>query len=261
MSFIFNMLSADKNNKRADEINVKAFNRISKAEQEEKRQETKMNNSLTKLAKRKKAILTTSMNDFINLYERIIKINFIESDGIKEALNHSFTIDNVKEIKEFVNVAGMNLTNGQTIVAMLMPISGGISNVIKKEAELNVGVAQMRSKQARVIESQCETKCVALDAIIQRAERLSQLLTKLNILFIKSIENSNLIINEKGTDRKNYNSSDRDALMSCMNLAGTIKVILDTPLIDKDSKLTQESLKAIEMGNEYINKINLCINS
>lgn len=252
-SFVENMITYDKNNAKAEEINVKALNRMGNAQREQLKQEEKTKTSLSKLANRKKGILMTSMKQFLELYEKIMIINFVEGDGIKELCFSNFTPAIIEEIKTMTSVAGNTLNTGQTIATML--VRGGISGVIAKESEMNVNTAQMRNKQARVIESQAETMCVSLDAIYQRSERFTEILTKLNMLLLKSISNTSIIIEKNDRDRKKYSQYERDCLQACINVASAVKKILDTPLLDTDGEVTVQSLEAIQIGEEYLNRI------
>jgi len=62
-------------------------------------------------------------------------------------------------------------------------------------------------------------------------------------------------------DRRNYSEHERESIQLCMNFASTIKIILDTPLLDEDGKIMEQTLSAIEIGESYLEKINSEINS
>lgn len=260
MSFIWNMIQADKNNERANKINIKAFEKIQNAREKQEEQENKVRMALEKLANRKKGILCTTMANFIEVYEKIMKIDFTEGDGIKELSLNTLSPTSFNDVKNMSATAiGVQMTTGETIAAYL--IKGGISGIISKEAEMNVSVASMRRKQSNVIEAQVETTCIALEAIIERADRISDILARLNLLFRKSIKTTEEIIEVKGKNRLNYTKSDKECLMTCINIAGTIKKILDTKLLDESGEITKKSIEAIEIGDNYLREINDLINS
>ena len=175
--FINNMIQADKNNARADELNVKAFNKIASAEKELEEQKRKTRISIEKLANRKRGILSTSFVQFLDVYEKMMKINFIEGDGIKELSSLSLSKVTIGQVKEMVSVASKEPSTGQLVTAMI--VKGGVSGVIRQESEMNVSEARIRNSQARVIESQAQTNCIILDGIYERAERISSLLSML----------------------------------------------------------------------------------
>lgn len=252
-SFIENMIVADKNDAKAEEINIKSLNRMGDAQREQMKQEEKTQASLIKLATRKKAILISSIDQFLSLYEKIIKIDFQTSEGIKELFDSKFTPTIIQDMKTVTSVAATDLNTNQIVATML--IKGGLSGVIAKESELNLNVAYMRNKQARVIEAQIETICVVLDAMYQRAEKLCKVLTALNVLLIDSLKYAAEIIDKNGFDRNNYNQHDRDSIMTCINIASTVKKIIDAPLIDQEGEITLQSLEAIEIGEAYLKEI------
>jgi hypothetical protein len=43
--------------------------------------------------------------------------------------------------------------------------------------------------------------------------------------------------------------------MTCINIAGAIKTVIDTPLLDKDGNIAKESQEALEIGNQYLKAI------
>lgn len=253
MRFINNMIQSDKNNARADKLNVKAFNKIVTSEKELSDCERKTRASIEKLSNRKRGVLSTSFPKFLEVYEKMMKINFTEGDGINELNSLSIGSVAVSEVKEMVSIASKELTTGQILSTMI--VRGGISGVIRQESEMSVSEARIRSSQASLIESQIKTNCVILESIYQRAERISKLIAQLNVLFIKSLVTTREIIDKKGIERKNYTQKDRDSLAMCINIVSTLKIIIDTPLLNQNGELEEQSISAIEIGNDYINKI------
>lgn len=251
--FVLNMMSADKNNAKADRINIKAFEKIAVAEEQKKKQEYETKMAILKLANRKRGILSTSMNDFVRVYEKIIAINFQESDGIKELENLTLSPISLQEMKSMIDVAGIQMTTGEVVATYL--IKGGISGIIAKDSEVNVSVASMRKRQADVVASQLENVCIALEDIKQRANMISQLIAKLNILLRKSIETTETIICEKGKNRNNYSKHDKEYIITCMNLASAIKKVIDTKLLDENGEIAEQSIEAIRIGEDYLQKI------
>ena len=212
--FILDMIRADKYNSRADSINIKAFNKLAKTQELQREKQIKTSQSIIKLANRKKGIISTSINDFINLYERIMKVNFTETDGIREVYKLNNSVEVIDEMKLMISTAAQVLTEKDAVNTFLVGffkfggLVGGVSNIISKEAELNECAARMRKKQISVIESQIETINTSLEVIYERAERISVILAKINILFRKSIEvtsitNTEIIkITVSDTDKK-----------------------------------------------------------
>lgn len=263
--FILDIIKADKYNAEADRVNIKALNKMGDAEREQREQEQKTMQALQKLANRKRGIISTSINDFISVYEQIMKINFNESDEIKSLGTSAISPAVIGEMKTMVSVAGYSLDSNQVVSTFLMGtltggLLGGVSHIIAKEAELNAAAAKARRRFADVAASQSETITVALDAIYQRAERMAKLLAQLNLLFRKSIETTSAIIDKNGSNRSNYSIKEKEYIRSCLNFADAIKKVLDAPLLDQEGNLTKKSIEVIQTGQEYLQKMNTMVN-
>ena len=246
-------MNADKNNERANSINVKAMNKMGAAYRLQAEQEEKTIMSLEKLVNRKRGILNGSMKKFLEVYQQIQKINFKESQGIKELYSQGITKVEITELKQMIQVSAMPLSTAETMAAYLFKGFGGISGIILKESEINISIASIRKKMANVIVSQVETKCVAIEAVYQRSEKLAEVLAKLNRLFLKNILTIEEILEAKGTNPENYEEKDMATFMNCVNFAGAIKNIIDTPLLELDGNLVEQSEKAIMTGEKYLN--------
>lgn len=256
--FVYNMIQSDKNNARAESINLKAFNREETAKAKVKEKEKQVNDSIEKLANRKRAVLITSMKEFLETYQKIKKINFTEGDGIKELMNLQFSLAEYTDMEKMVHVATVKMTPAQTVTAMVL--KGGISGVISKESEINLNIANIRKKQSYVVESQMESIYTSLDYLYQRCERITDILTKLNMFFMKSVKAMKALIDERGLDKRTYTREDKEMIMNCINFAGTIKSILDARILDDNGELTQQSLELIDLGNQYLQKIQNVVN-
>ncbi|MBS5913100.1 MAG: hypothetical protein KID09_21170 [Paenibacillus macerans] len=255
--FVKNMMEADKLNALAEKRNGQAFEKLAAAEMKIAGQYSKTLMALEKLSNRKKGILRTSIYDFIEVYEKIMRIDFVESDGIKQLDLKTVVPANFKANGLDLYLENKELSTEQILSAFI--IKGGVSGVIAKEAELNARLASIRNSTADVVLSQADTICVALEGIETRAHKISDLLAKLNILFRKTTDTTSAIISEKGISRLNYTKLDKEKLMTCINAASTIKKILDTPLIDTKGRITEESIEAIRVGNDHLAQLSMNI--
>lgn len=113
------------------------------------------------------------------------------------------------------------------------------------EAEENYDKARAFNEQSKNIASE-------LKAIAKRADQISNILEDLDRYFVRSNRAMASVIAEAGTDWKNYTVSQKKTVGACAQLAKTIKLILDTSLMGEDGKLTRDSQKAIELGEDAI---------
>lgn len=260
---IYDMHKSDQLNEQAERKNHKALKRIAEARAEQALAAETMEKAVLRLTNRKNAVLTTTMDSFLNLYQRIIKINFTESEGIQEL--GSFTPTVVNEMQMQISII-RNLPETPTITKNVVigylvgGIVGAVTSSIVDDSKRNLEQARIQAKQAEAIATQAETIGLAYQGITERVRRMADVLTKLNILFYKGIQESEKLIEKNGTDKCKYTEEERKTLAACINMAGAVKSILDTPIIDKDGVVTQKSLEAISYGERCLQMIDSTIN-
>lgn len=242
----------------------KAFERQYEAKELAEKKKLETDNSMLKLANRKRAILSTSVKDFIELYSRIKKINFVESDGIRELDSNLCLSDGVVELEQLrlktthsVAMTDTDLIKSFIIGASLAGLAGAfVTAAFVKDSKRDLKAAEAQMRTAKVVYSQSQTLETVLNGIIDRCNSLSDVLTKLNLLFVKSIRESNEIINKNLYDKSLYTPEDRKVLMTCMNLASAVKGIIDVPVLEENGEITQKSYEALQTGNKYLKQIN-----
>lgn len=253
ISTVAKMIKADKLNEQAEKINVRAYERAAEAEQRVRTQNEKTQTAIMKLINRKRGIYQTSIIAFLELYRDLQKVELEEGAGLKELRSAFLTPIAVESMKEMAGVSQSQLSDTQVFATYIFT---GIAGVIKKESEMNLSAAKIRSSQSYVIEKQAETICMALDAIVQRSDHIANLLRNLNVLFIKSLQHCQSIMERCGSDKSRYTLKDREAIMICFNFAKGIKDILDVPLLDEAGEITQKSREVIETGEAFLNRMN-----
>lgn len=259
---VHDMRESDRLNEQAERKSVKSFSRIAEAQIAQKEAEETMNNAVLRLVNRKKAILSTSMRNFLEVYEKLIKINFLESDGIRELGEFTPAIveDLHTQISAVQNMPQMPVITKNVVVGWLIGgLFGAVSSSIVDDSKRKLDLARMQSRQADVIAQQSKGVSLAYQAVTERAASMTDVLTKLNMLFIRGIRYTNALIEEKGGDRRNYTLEDRKSLAVCVNLAGAVKSVLDAPIIDREGKITQKSLETIQLGERCLQEIDFAM--
>lgn len=264
---IYDMNESDKNDARSDRIVLKSAERKFEAENLERETRKVYQNSTEKLANRKRAILKSSFPRFKDVYERIMKINFNEdSRGIKEL----FSLDTLKEYNEQMNaiflLEPMKLTDQQLVASVLVPgaagllltgnlgigLAWGLSSSIRKDSEMNITMANARKKQVTLYAQAVEAKKEAIDAVCWHLDSVSDILAKLNVLFLKSIKSTATIIEKNGYDGSNYSDEELAGVGMCMNLAKAVKDIVDMPIIDENNQVVSAAKEVIISGNAML---------
>lgn len=261
---INDLKTSDELNEQARKKNIRALSRVAEAQIEQKDAESAMNQEILRLYNRKKAILSTSMDSFLHLYEKIMKINFTETEGIIELKN--FTPEIRKEIYTDINTARSTapmpvITKNVVVGLLLGGLTGAITSSIVDDSQRNLDEARIRARQAEAVALQAQTISLSYQGITERVKRITDVLTKLNILFVKGIRYSNELIDKNGIDKSRYSFSDRQSLAVCINLAKAIKDLLDAPIIDQNSEVSQKSLEAVQKGEQCLQAVNDAISN
>lgn len=254
--FISDIWQADKYEKQALNANYEAFSMIESASRKLRAQYEKLESTMLKLANRKKGIIGGSISKFIKIHEKIIHINFKNRHNIDSIKNLALRPENLKSMNQMISVSGIKMSDKEILGTYLFSFEyGGIGGAIKKDAKINLDLAYARSDEAEVIAHNTDTARIALEGIDDRAESLLNLLARMNMFFLKSIQYTSEIINRNGVDVENYSNEDIGAIMNCCNFAKALSDILQAPLFDSNGKLNKQIDKTLSTCNEYLQKM------
>lgn len=270
---------ADKYEKSARNANYEAFSMIEAAARKLRSQHEKLESTLMKLANRKKGIMSVTLQKFVAVHEKIVRINF-ENRPALDVKSLALRQEDLNLMNQMVSVSGMQMSDKEIVGTLLfsseyggvagsiggMLIGGmggafvgavftGLSGAIKKDAKINLDIAYTRSDEAEVIAHNTDTARIAVEGINDKAEAVLKLLAQMNALFLKSIQHTSTIIERNGFDVTHYSDADIDDIMNCCNFAKAVSDILKAPLFESDGKLSRQIDKTLSIGNEYIKKI------
>ena len=213
-------------------------------------------NAMKKLSNRKRSILITSMQNFVAVYSKLMKIDFRDDKMLAVLNQQSFSPKEIQIINAVAQTAVRPMTDKEIAVSILKGFGVfGLGNAFidDSERELQMAGAQLRS--SRVVYSQAENLAAVLDGVIASCNKVSDLLPKLNRLFMQAISYSDELIAAKGRDKAAYTENDRKAFCSCINLAVTLKKIIDAPVLTDEGKVTQETTEALAIGSQCMQDI------
>ena len=148
-----------------------------------------------------------------------------------------------------LGVAGGTMVLGGIIAGPALAIMGLIvgakANIEKENALANLATARKTAEELNTASSACIAIRKRCYLFIELLERLTNMLNPL-------LDQMETAINEHGADYSVFNIEEKKAVAGALSLAGTIKAVIDTPILNKDGKLTNESAQIIREINKSI---------
>lgn len=123
----------------------------------------------------------------------------------------------------------------------------GWNAYMSKKSQIALDNAKSTYAEAEVVVEQLEMASEVCGYIEARAKMFSEVLDKLNSIFVTSVLNLKKITEEKGTDFDEYDRCEQQAVATAVTLAKSIKAVLDIAILNKDGSLSRES-KVLALG-------------
>lgn len=146
-------------------------------------------------------------------------------------------------------MAGGMVVLGGIVAGPALAIGGAI---FASQAKTALNNSYSNYDKAKAFKAQARNIGIALKSICTRASQLTELIQDLDKYFVIQIELMKKIINTKGTDWEKFSNNEQIDIYKCIQLAKTMKIILDTPLLKQDGQLDDITNKVLEDGNKYL---------
>ena len=245
---IYNIEKSIKNNEKAEQISIKAMNRLVDAEKRFEDTQYDALKATEKIVNVKKGAFSI-VNKFVDVYSNISQIEF--KDDIEKQITELRITQSIEQIKlQFPQTK--ELTTKQTFFSCLMGKSFFANDT--KQSEVNIKIAEASRKVARAKESQLDVLITAYQGIKNKCDLFSDMLQKMNVIFMKSILSTEEIIEKNGYDGKNYSKEDTKSIFLCVNIAGVITELIRTPIFDENGELMLSLDYVIETNSEKLNE-------
>ena len=146
---------------------------------------------------------------------------------------------------------GLGIAGGTAVLGGLVagPALAVLGFVVGAKASANLDKAYSNLAKARQYAEEMKAATAVCDGISNRANMFTNFLTELDSIFLPLIYRMTQIIVSKGTDYRDFSSDEKKIIAQATTLAGAVKSILDTPILDKDGNLTSESGRIIDATN------------
>ncbi|NFF82263.1 hypothetical protein FC764_13640 [Clostridium botulinum] len=246
-----------KMDEKALERYAKAFEQSKKAELIVRNKEEYADKRLMNVVKKKRAIMKNTVPKFVEVYSQIQKIDLGDNVDTNEIAIH----DNMGKlsIRNALSILNKKEFTDKALICGLL--TKGLGNIMVMDSERFLSAANNQMREANVVYSQSESICTVYDAIIARADRIAKLLVGMNVLFIRSIEETKRTIDKNGLNVNNYSDYDKGVLMIGVNIAAAMADIINVPVVTSEGDISAAAMETIVTGEEYLEKMNNVINT
>lgn len=138
---------------------------------------------------------------------------------------------------------GFGVAGGTAILGgiVLGPAIGILGWTMDSKSRENLARAEESEDQARAMESELATVCDLCNGITERSRMFVQLIDALALILSKQTGYLVHILASFGSDYRTYNPTQRKIVACALSAAGALKAAIDTPILNENGTLTEES--------------------
>ncbi len=150
---------------------------------------------------------------------------------------------------------GLGMAGGAAVLGGLVagPALAVLGLVVGAKASKNRDEAYTNLAKAVEFKEQMDAAASLCIGIRKRANMFYRFLLSLNAVFEPLIFEMGQTIKMRGTDYRDFSEDEKKTVVEAMAIAGAIKSILDTPILDDDGNLTEASGKIEELVSVGLN--------
>ena len=152
---------------------------------------------------------------------------------------------------------GLGMAGGMAVLGGLVagPALAVLGGVVGARASANLDKAYSNLSKAKEYREEMDAAFDLCVGIRKRSAMFSRFLISLNAIFEPLIYEMSQIILNRGVDFMNFSNDEKKVVAEAMAMAGAIKSILDTPILDDDGNLTLESDKIVGMTRKRLDGV------
>lgn len=149
---------------------------------------------------------------------------------------------------------GLGMAGGTAVLGGLVagPALAVLGTVLGAKASANRDKAYANYSKAKEFREEMNSASVLCIGIRRRASMFERFLISLNSVFEPLIYDMKQIIYQKGADYRTFTNEEKAVVAQATAMASAIKSILDTPILNEEGTLTDESEKMAELTRKRI---------
>lgn len=143
---------------------------------------------------------------------------------------------------------GMGMAGGMMVLGGIVagPALMVMGLVGDKKANEQLEIAKKNKAEADTVVESLNNASLQCSAIRRRTYMFYSLLAGLDSHFLPQIWKMQDIIEKEGTDYRKYKPESKKAIAMAASTACSVKAVLDTPILTKDGKVTEQSGKVVK---------------
>lgn len=152
---------------------------------------------------------------------------------------------------------GLGMAGGTAVLGGLVagPALAVLGVVVGAKASANLDKAYSNLFKAKEFKEEMDAASSLCTAIRKRAAMFNRFLISLNSVFEPLIYEMTQIISKRGNDFRTFSDDEKKVVAEAMAMAGAIKSILDTPILDDEGNMTLKSDKIVEMTRKKLEEV------
>ena len=148
-----------------------------------------------------------------------------------------------------LGVAGGMAVLGGMVAAPALLVIGLVSD---SKASAKLDEAKANLAEAKTIAEGLKNMEIMAYALSRRAQMFNRLLMKLDSYLAPLVYEMENIIANKGEDFSKFDENEQEMIAKAVSMVKSIKTVLDTPIIDDNGGVTEESLLVAKNANAII---------